>query len=448
MSAVRGFIIAGLAIVIAGCTESDTEPLPQSPPSVPPAGQLPNQALNNPQRPVPPVPATNPTEKKADAKPAPSGATTEPASSGGDKNDQKAKPAEADHADPKAADATKTESSIDNVKPDELIAEGKASFEVDELKRARACFEKAIAIDPKKYNEAYFWLAYVTAQESYDAPAAERAPLRLKAAQLIRTYKASTGKLTSSQRRLYALLIYKEAYTLALADENAKAIKSLEEAVESGFPFDQMLKVKGELSDDETAQLTALERLPGYPAFLQNLQRMVEAREKEELAAALPEMKKLIAESKPFPFDFELPDLEGKRVSLASFHGKVTVVNCWGTWCPPCRKELPEFVKVYHRYHARGVEIVGVAFERVEKDRAVRLIQEVIKADEIPYPCLLGKDEVLEMIPSYEGLPTTVFLDRSGKVRLAVTRRLSLGELEAVVLTLLGDEKETPKTGL
>jgi peroxiredoxin len=59
------------------------------------------------------------------------------------------------------------------------------------------------------------------------------------------------------------------------------------------------------------------------------------------------------------PFDLKTPD--GKAISLASFRGKVVLLNFWGTWCKPCLKELPEFDRLYRRYRKHGLVVVAVA---------------------------------------------------------------------------------------
>ena len=69
-------------------------------------------------------------------------------------------------------------------------------------------------------------------------------------------------------------------------------------------------------------------------------------------------------------FEFEFPDLDGNPVTSDDerFKGKVVLVDIWGTWCPPCRREAPSLAKLDERFRERGLEIVGIAFERAALD--------------------------------------------------------------------------------
>ena len=58
--------------------------------------------------------------------------------------------------------------------------------------------------------------------------------------------------------------------------------------------------------------------------------------------------------------NFTLSDLQGKEVSLSDLKGKVILLNFWGTWCGPCRKEIPDFINLSKKYKREGLEIVGI----------------------------------------------------------------------------------------
>jgi peroxiredoxin len=123
---------------------------------------------------------------------------------------------------------------------------------------------------------------------------------------------------------------------------------------------------------------------------------------------------------------FSLPDLSGEVVSLADFRGKVVVLDFWGTWCPPCRREIPDFISLQKEYGAEGLQIVGVALDEPEK------VQDFARQNGMNYPVLLGTNNVAVLYGGIEGLPTTFIIDRSGRIvsRLEGYRAKSVFEEE------------------
>jgi thiol-disulfide isomerase/thioredoxin len=128
------------------------------------------------------------------------------------------------------------------------------------------------------------------------------------------------------------------------------------------------------------------------------------------------------------PFRFAFPDLRGRLVTERDprFRGKVVLVDVFGTWCPTCHDAAPDLVRLYRKYHARGLEIVGLAYE-VSGDSAVdrRLVRRYRDKFGIPFPLLLAgindTEAAAATLPQLQGFtsfPTTVFLGRDGRVRL------------------------------
>lgn len=143
-----------------------------------------------------------------------------------------------------------------------------------------------------------------------------------------------------------------------------------------------------------------------------------------------------ISQTESFPFDFELVDLDGNTVSLEDFRGKIAIVDIWGTWCPPCREEIPHFVKLKETYPA-DLAVVGINYEHSEGDEAVEGIRKFAADVGINYPCVIGDQATQDLIPQLEGFPTTLFLDRDGRVRLKVVGYQPYEMLDAFVSVLM-----------
>lgn len=160
-----------------------------------------------------------------------------------------------------------------------------------------------------------------------------------------------------------------------------------------------------------------------------------ERSKKAELTQAeIAQIKGEMAKTRSFPFDFSLPTTSGQVVSLKDFKGKVVIVDFWGTWCPPCRAEIPHFIELHEEYQEEGLEIVGLNYERGE---AKPLIDAYVAKAKIPYPCLIGDSKTQRMVPNLRGFPTTLFLDRNGTVRHRLVGLQKKSRLESIVRYLL-----------
>lgn len=127
-------------------------------------------------------------------------------------------------------------------------------------------------------------------------------------------------------------------------------------------------------------------------------------------------------------------DLDSRPQPLERWKGKVTVLNFWATWCPPCRAEIPEFVKIQAKYAGKGFTFVGIALD--ERDAVAAFAKEF----GVNYPLLLGGAEgsgFADALGSRSALPFSVILDRQGNIVATHLGTMSEAELEKLLPGLL-----------
>ncbi len=133
---------------------------------------------------------------------------------------------------------------------------------------------------------------------------------------------------------------------------------------------------------------------------------------------------------------FTLPDLQGKIHSESEWLGKkVVILNFWATWCPPCIREIPEFIKLQEKYGKRGLQFIGIA---IDNQKAV---QRFVDEMGMNYPILLGDQEAINLSirlgNKMAGLPFTVIIDRNGQIVSRKIGQISEQQVEKTILPLL-----------
>jgi len=108
--------------------------------------------------------------------------------------------------------------------------------------------------------------------------------------------------------------------------------------------------------------------------------------------------------------DLKLPDLQGKVWRLQDLRGKVVMVNFWATWCPPCRKEMPDIQALYDKYKEEGLVVLAISDEDASK------VQPFIAEKRISYPVLLDPKSKVHEAFRIQGIPKTFIYDRDGKL--------------------------------
>jgi thiol-disulfide isomerase/thioredoxin len=252
----------------------------------------------------------------------------------------------------------------------------------------------------------------------------------IKAGTVARVLQKNFSDLNEAERGAIANCLYNEACAHGVGNRPEQALASLKDAVAAGFADASLI--------GSDADLAVIRDLPEFKDLLEGVG-------KAQAEAARREALELLASGESFPFDFSLADVDGQTVQLAALKGKVVIVDVWGTWCPPCRAEVPHFVELRNKYAPEEFAIVGINYERAPQDQWVDKIKAGIAELGINYPCVIGDDATRNQIPNFEGFPTTLFIDRTGKVRLKAVGYHDLAHLEALVTALLAEPK--PKGG-
>ena len=121
--------------------------------------------------------------------------------------------------------------------------------------------------------------------------------------------------------------------------------------------------------------------------------------------------------------EFAAMDLNGEMRNIKEWDGKLIVLNFWATWCPPCLKEIPEFIELQEAYGDQGFQIIGVA---VDDEEAVR---EYVEKVGMNYPSLVVQDEGVMLAKRYGNgigaLPYTVIINRDGEISNTIRGELS-----------------------
>lgn len=118
----------------------------------------------------------------------------------------------------------------------------------------------------------------------------------------------------------------------------------------------------------------------------------------------------------------DLPRIDGDTVKLAALRGRPVVVNIWATWCPPCVREMPALQRVYERYRDEGLEVLAVAVDdlpgaRKADGRIVGPVSRFVEEYGLTFTVAVDPTGTTERRFGTEYLPTTVLIDREGRIR-------------------------------
>lgn len=110
--------------------------------------------------------------------------------------------------------------------------------------------------------------------------------------------------------------------------------------------------------------------------------------------------------------DFTLTDMQGEKVTLSQFRGKVVILNFWATWCPPCREEMPSMERLYRDLESKGLVMLAVNVEENGK----KAVSQFLQKRSYSFPILLDSDNVAQNTYGVFRFPESFIIDRNGIV--------------------------------
>ncbi|MFW5443544.1 MAG: TlpA family protein disulfide reductase [Methylococcaceae bacterium] len=132
---------------------------------------------------------------------------------------------------------------------------------------------------------------------------------------------------------------------------------------------------------------------------------------------------------------FSLPDLSGKQRNITEWQGKVRIINFWATWCPPCLKEIPEFINLQNEFRDRGIQFIGIAIE--DKKSVKKYLSKI----NINYPILIGKDDGIALSQQLgnivNAVPFTVVTNQQGQIIHRQPGEFSREQILKVIMHLI-----------
>ncbi len=130
---------------------------------------------------------------------------------------------------------------------------------------------------------------------------------------------------------------------------------------------------------------------------------------------------------KPAP-DFALTDLDGKEHKLSDYKGKKVLLVFWATWCPPCRKEIPDLIQLRKTVGKDKLAMLAISNEKPD------LVKSFVTQANINYTVLLDPGTLPGPYNTINAIPSSFFIDQEGKIKLATSGLVSLSEIKDILL--------------
>ena len=141
-----------------------------------------------------------------------------------------------------------------------------------------------------------------------------------------------------------------------------------------------------------------------------------------------------IQQATPLP-DFSLPDTSGTITPISNWQGKLLIINFWATWCPPCLKEIPEFIALQSEYAEQNVQFIGIAIDDP------LLVEDYLSFIDINYPILIAETEGSSLSQKLgniiNAIPFTVIVNQQSQIVFRHPGELSKQKLRELIEPLI-----------
>lgn len=135
---------------------------------------------------------------------------------------------------------------------------------------------------------------------------------------------------------------------------------------------------------------------------------------------------------------FSLPDLSGTVRPITNWQGKILIINFWATWCPPCLKEIPEFIEIQSEYAEQNVQFIGIAIDKPH------LVSDYLSFIDINYPILIAETEGGQLSQklgnTVNAIPYTLIVNQDSQIIFRHPGELSKQKLRELIEPLLASE--------
>jgi len=133
-------------------------------------------------------------------------------------------------------------------------------------------------------------------------------------------------------------------------------------------------------------------------------------------------------------YNFKLEDLNGNKISLNEYRGKVVLINFWAYWCAPCIREMPVLVKIYQNYKEQDVQVLGIAIVSRGNE-----IPKKVNTTGVTYPILLGDKQIIADYGYFTSIPQTFIVGRDGIIIKEMEGSYDYSEFDKEIKAALGN---------